>query len=694
MYMHNMEDFAGGSFPDLDVDTITRLQYGGNQSSGVESWYNSVENNYLNAEASKLSSWDAAAVYQNLTNWDESSSWTTPAWSGDVTGYDDWWNFDDITLGNGYQLTNDAAAAAGATESGGEKLDITWDMDKPITTFMLRNIPNKYCQKELLEDLEYMGFAPAKQIDFFYLPVDQETGANLGYAFVNLTSTESAELFRSLNGANFSRYATRKVIVVGVATVQGLMENWIFYQRSSAMRNSDPSRRPLFWPKVGSKIEATILKCAPIEEAQTIENRRTSSVSSSVGKKENKKDGKDKKAEEVHELPYDGYMVQNIQSGAGAIPTFENKAPVAPQKWISTLMLRNIRNKYGQKDILDEIEKFGFRPHIHIDFFYLPMDSTTGSNLGYAFMNFVSAKAAEDFQALNGKQSYLFKKKVLVVDKATVQGLQQNWDLYQRSSSMNSSDVSRRPCFWPQHTLHIRQEAYKPTSAEQVPKVPAYPTPDAAGRRKSKRSSSKDGVIQHDKSPESRPSDTDEEKLTADMWTGKIFKELDNGKDYERYPVRFDDVKIPDPADIPKTAVLDWVKTRPTSLPDTVLDEEGSVSPMSLHDWAKFCGNCGVRRKLSDRGDQSVPVMFCTECGLRFDQFQVEVDNSAWQLHQENSRRISGRTTSGNWCDFEERLSAPTNNSDQLMDEQFMGQLQTRWGHENPSYCELVSHSV
>lgn len=52
------------------------------------------------------------------------------------------------------------------------------------TSLMVRNIPNKYTQQMMLNELRENGY-DSQKIDFFYLPIDFKNKCNRGYAFVN-----------------------------------------------------------------------------------------------------------------------------------------------------------------------------------------------------------------------------------------------------------------------------------------------------------------------------------------------------------------------------------------------------------------------------------------------------------------------------------------------------------------------------
>lgn len=104
----------------------------------------------------------------------------------------------------------------------------------PPTTMMIRNIPNRYTQKELIRELSDLGFS--NSYDFLYLPIDKGTLCNVGYAFVNFVEPSWAEMcMRAFENYTFKKYrkARGKIATVSVAHLQGLEANLRHYENSA-----------------------------------------------------------------------------------------------------------------------------------------------------------------------------------------------------------------------------------------------------------------------------------------------------------------------------------------------------------------------------------------------------------------------------------------------------------------------------
>lgn len=113
-----------------------------------------------------------------------------------------------------------------------------------VTTVMMRNLPNRYTQHMLMEEISAAGFNG--EFDFLYLPIDPETAANKGYAFINFLGPHAAWRFRmAYEGAQMSRFNSSKFVSVSPAALQGMESNYAHYSTARCSRG-DPATRPWF----------------------------------------------------------------------------------------------------------------------------------------------------------------------------------------------------------------------------------------------------------------------------------------------------------------------------------------------------------------------------------------------------------------------------------------------------------------
>lgn len=114
-----------------------------------------------------------------------------------------------------------------------------------ITTVMIRNIPNRCSQRELINELDSVGLAGC--FDFLYIPLDLGTMSNVGYAFVNFTHPMyAARCMEVLPKHHFKRQ--RKVgkgVAVSAAHMQGLDANLKHYEKSAVNTSRLRQRRPV-----------------------------------------------------------------------------------------------------------------------------------------------------------------------------------------------------------------------------------------------------------------------------------------------------------------------------------------------------------------------------------------------------------------------------------------------------------------
>ena len=77
------------------------------------------------------------------------------------------------------------------------------------TTIMIKNIPNKYTQKMLLETI---GKHNKGSFDFLYLPIDFKNKCNVGYAFINFKHYDTiVKFYNEFNGKKWNRFNSEKI---------------------------------------------------------------------------------------------------------------------------------------------------------------------------------------------------------------------------------------------------------------------------------------------------------------------------------------------------------------------------------------------------------------------------------------------------------------------------------------------------
>uniref|UniRef100_A0A0D9V9A2 Protein terminal ear1 homolog n=1 Tax=Leersia perrieri TaxID=77586 RepID=A0A0D9V9A2_9ORYZ len=166
-------------------------------------------------------------------------------------------------------------AAAPAAVAGGdacETQETAATCKDARTTVMIRNIPNKYSQKLLLNMLDNHCILSNEQIeasredgggngqplssyDFLYLPIDFNNKCNVGYGFVNLTSPEAAvRLYKAFHKQPWEVFNSRKICQVTYARVQGLEALKEHFKNSKFPCDSDEYLPVVFSPPRDGKL--------------------------------------------------------------------------------------------------------------------------------------------------------------------------------------------------------------------------------------------------------------------------------------------------------------------------------------------------------------------------------------------------------------------------------------------------------
>ncbi|XP_075495074.1 protein terminal ear1-like [Primulina tabacum] len=128
------------------------------------------------------------------------------------------------------------------------------------TTVMIKNIPNKYSQKLLLNMLDNHCIhcneqiadgddQPLSSYDFVYLPIDFINKCNVGYGFVNMTSPVAAlRLHKAFHHQSWEVFNSRKICDVTYARLQGLEALREHFKNSKFPRDAEEYMPVVFMP--------------------------------------------------------------------------------------------------------------------------------------------------------------------------------------------------------------------------------------------------------------------------------------------------------------------------------------------------------------------------------------------------------------------------------------------------------------
>ncbi|KAJ3157019.1 hypothetical protein HDU89_002429 [Geranomyces variabilis] len=113
------------------------------------------------------------------------------------------------------------------------------------TTFMIRNIPNKYTQQMLIA---FLNRTHKGQFDFLYLRMDFKNRCNVGYAFINFTGSAAILSFAErVVGKKWSKFNSDKVCTLSYANIQGKNALIQKFRNSSVMLEAQDWRPKIFY---------------------------------------------------------------------------------------------------------------------------------------------------------------------------------------------------------------------------------------------------------------------------------------------------------------------------------------------------------------------------------------------------------------------------------------------------------------
>lgn len=151
------------------------------------------------------------------------------------------------TISQNYRNKN--AGRVSTKENDQQKRKYLLDFNKILagkdkrTSLMIRNIPNKYNQTMLTQELDenHKGL-----YDYIYLPIDPKNKCNCGYAFINVVHpTIILSLYIEFNGKSWRNFNSEKICELTYGRLQGREQLLKQLEGSGVMQQSDSAKKPL-----------------------------------------------------------------------------------------------------------------------------------------------------------------------------------------------------------------------------------------------------------------------------------------------------------------------------------------------------------------------------------------------------------------------------------------------------------------
>lgn len=146
----------------------------------------------------------------------------------------------DLHMDSDMKYARDLAAAGGGLSG--------------YTTVMMQQIPFKYTQRQLMNEINDAGFAGS--YDFLYLPVDAKNPGNRGFGFINFLSARLAQEFYSRYfDQHLAQHEALAPLVVIPSDVQGFEQSAACFFASWDLRKKKRHSQPVFLKPVPAHIK-------------------------------------------------------------------------------------------------------------------------------------------------------------------------------------------------------------------------------------------------------------------------------------------------------------------------------------------------------------------------------------------------------------------------------------------------------